>query len=68
MSTRETADFSWKTFQPDFEEIRREIKVIQVNQFFKPSYLFPEQIVSTTDRNVVEDNREVISTFHCSLR
>ena len=43
-------------------------KMVQVNQFFKPPYYFPGRISSKIGRKVVQENCELMSTFHITLR
>ena len=42
--------------------------MVYVNQFFKPLYYFPGRISSKTGRKVDQENYEVISTFHITLK
>ena len=42
--------------------------MVEVNQFFKPPYYFPRRITSKIGRKVVQENCEVMSTFHITLR
>ena len=46
----------------------KNIKMVWVNQFFKPPYYFPGRISSKIGRKVVQENCEVMSTFHITLR
>ena len=41
--------------------------MVQVNEFFKLPYYFPGRISSKTGRKVVQENIEVMSTFHITL-
>ena len=68
MSAREIAEFFWTTFRPVLMKFGyKNSKMVQVNQFFKPPYYFPGRISSKIGQKVVQENCEVMSTFHITL-